>query len=117
MGEQTVNYTEEQVSVLVAAYVKNPGNEVVANFAEKFGKSVASIRSKLVREGVYQKEKHVKTVTYSDQGPTKAEILADLSEVTPFDAEGLKGATKTALRDVLVWYQKVTAPAEDVEAA
>ena len=117
MGEQTVNYTEAQVAELVDAYEAEPGQAVVEAFAEKFGKSVASIRSKLVREGVYQKEAHVKTVSYADQGPTKAEVLAELANVTPFDADGLKGATKNALRSVLEWYKDAAAAEDTSEAA
>lgn len=57
---KTVNYTAEQVKTLVSAYTAADSQEsrdsVVASFAATFGKSVASIRAKLSREGVYIKK-------------------------------------------------------------
>ena len=37
--EKTVNYTPEQTTELVAAYVANATEATVATFAEKFGKN------------------------------------------------------------------------------
>ena len=61
---KAVNYTAEQVSALTAAYVaasdQSSRDEVVSEFAEKFGKSVASIRAKLSREQVYVKKERTR---------------------------------------------------------
>ena len=66
----------------------------IESIADSIGKSIRSVRSKLVREGVYvaapkQKSERV-------QGPTKKELLVEL-ESTGFDVKGLEGATKEAI--------------------
>jgi len=57
MTTKTENYTAEMTSELVEAYTKAETVEarlaVVATFAERFGKTVNSIRAKLTREKVY----------------------------------------------------------------
>jgi hypothetical protein len=57
MSAKTENYTEAQTVELVGAYraASTPEDRliVVAEFAERFGKTVNSIRAKLVREKVY----------------------------------------------------------------
>ena len=76
---------------IVSAY--QAGTDV-AEIADTVGKSVRSVRSKLVREGVYvaMPKKTARKV----EGPTKKEILRDL-EGTGFDTKGFEGATKEAL--------------------
>ena len=49
---KTVNYTDEQVATATSMY-QELGNEGLDQIADKIGKSVRSVRSKLVREGVY----------------------------------------------------------------
>lgn len=58
-------YTEVEVAEIVTAYKANTSLEVLA---EKYNKSVASVRMKLVKLGVYQAKK---TVT---SAPSKKEI-------------------------------------------
>ena len=57
MSAKTENYTEAQTVELVGAYRAASTSEdrliVVAEFAERFGKTINSIRAKLVREKVY----------------------------------------------------------------
>ena len=57
MSVKTENYTEAQTVELVGAYKAADTSEarlaVVAEFAERFGKTVNSVRAKLVREKVY----------------------------------------------------------------
>ena len=92
---QKVNYTPEMTAGIVSAY--QAGTDV-AEIADTVGKSVRSVRSKLVREGVYVAQP--KKVTRKVEGPTKKEILRDL-EGTGFDVKGFEGATKEALTRLL----------------
>ena len=74
MTEKTVNYTAEQTVEIVAAYQANPTAETVANLAVKFGRSIASIRAKLVREKVYIAAVYV---SKSGNTPESKESMAD----------------------------------------
>jgi hypothetical protein len=92
-----VNYTPELTASIIEAY---QAGEDVESIATRIEKSVRSVRSKLVREGVYiavEKPKAKKV-----DGPTKKELLAKLAEVSP-DAplDGLMGATKEAIEYVI----------------
>lgn len=91
--EKTVNYTEEQVQTIVALY-EEFGNDGLDQIAEQVGKSVRSVRSKLVREGVYIPSP--KKGPVRQDGPSKKELLRDL-ETKGFDVTGFEGATKHAL--------------------
>jgi len=87
------NYTPELTAAIVEQYESGTDVETIA---ESIGKSVRSVRSKLVREGVYQApEKPVKQV--KPEGPTKKEMLRELEELAPFAVEGFMGATKAAI--------------------
>ena len=91
--QKTVNYTAEMVDSMIEMY-NELGNEGLDTIADNFGKSVRSVRSKLVREGVYVASPK-KTAAKQD-GPSKKEILRDI-EATGFDVSGFEGATKSAL--------------------
>lgn len=97
---EKVNYTDEMVEEMIAMY-KDLGNEGLEEIATRFGKPERSIRSKLVREGVYvaSPKGAVKA-----NGPSKKEIIRDI-EAAGFDAQGFEAATKPALLRLL---QKVT---------
>jgi len=71
-----VNYSAEQTVELVSAYVENPTKETVELFAGKFNKSVASIRAKLVKEGVYNNKK-AEYVSKAGETPVNKENLVD----------------------------------------
>ena len=90
-----VNYSPELTGQIVSAY---QAGVVVEEIAESIGKSVRSVRSKLVREGVYVAKE--KVATRKVEGPTKKEILRDL-DATGFDTKGFEGATKDALTRLL----------------
>ena len=90
-----VNYTPELTGQIVSAY---QAGTAVEEIAETIGKSVRSVRSKLVREGVYVAKE--KVATRKVEGPTKKEILRDL-DATGFDTAGFQGATKDALTRLL----------------
>ena len=89
------NYTPELTGQIVSAY---QAGTAVEEIAETIGKSVRSVRSKLVREGVYVAKE--KVATRKVEGPTKKEILRDL-DATGFDTKGFEGATKDALTRLL----------------
>ena len=87
------NYTEELTAKLVNDY---QAGLPVEEIAEAIGKSVRSVRSKLVREGVYVASEKPKAAK-REEGPTKKEMLRELEELAPFAVEGFMGATKEAL--------------------
>ena len=90
-----VNYTPELTGQIVSAY---QAGTAVEEIAETIGKSVRSVRSKLVREGVYVAKE--KPATRKVEGPTKKELLIDI-DATGFDTKGFEGATKEALTRLL----------------
>lgn len=104
MTEKTANvYTDEVVAEMVEAYTAAETQEardgVVAEFAERVGKTVASVRAKLVRENVYiKKERTDKTgakVITKDQMVTNLEAKMGLE---PGDLDSLEKATKRVLK-------------------
>lgn len=112
--EKRVNYTEEQTAAIVNRY---QAGETVEMIAESIGKAVRSVRSKLVREGVYvAAEKPVKAKR--EEGPTKKELLRELESLAPhFPIEGFVNATKEALTALIDHLQsEAEAPAEDAES-
>ena len=85
-----VNYSPELTAQIVTDYqAGTPVDEI----ADTIGKSVRSVRSKLVREGVYVAKEKVATRTIV--GPTKKELLRSLEG--HLDTRGFEGATKEAL--------------------
>jgi hypothetical protein len=96
-AEKKVNYTEAQVAQMIANY---QAGESVEMIAESMGKAVRSVRSKLVREGVYvAAEKPAKSKR--EEGPTKKEMLRELEELAPFPVEGFLNATKEAIQALI----------------
>lgn len=93
-----VNYTEAQTAAMIADYQAGQSVEAIA---EAMGKAVRSVRSKLVREGVYvAPEKGVKAKR--EDGPTKKELMRDLEAIAPFEVEGFMNATKEAIQSLIV---------------
>ena len=91
---KTPNYTQAQVAQITEAY--NSGQSV-DEIADAVGKSVRSVRSKLVREGVYVAKP--KTTSKKVLGPTKKELLRKLD--CHMDTKGLEGATKEAIERLI----------------
>ena len=91
--QKTANYTAEMVDQMIEMY-NELGNDGLDQIAETMDKSVRSVRSKLVREGVHIASPK-KTAARQD-GPSKKEILRDIESVG-FDVSGFEGATKSAL--------------------
>jgi transposase-like protein len=97
---KAINYTPELTAQIVDQY---QGGISVEDIAASIEKSVRSVRSKLVREGVYVAQPKA-TARKSDE-PTKKELLNELETVYPFDVNGLTGATKDAIKDLLTHFQ------------
>lgn len=94
-----VNYTPELTATIIEQYQNGTD---VESIAASIDKSVRSVRSKLVREGVYVAKP--KTAAKRDQGPTKKELLNEL-ESTGFDVAGFEGATKEAITRLIAMVQ------------
>lgn len=93
MSEKTVNYTPEMTAKAIDLYQEGVA---IDEIAEAIGKTVRSVRSKLVREGVYVAAPKA-TARKSDE-PTKKELLRDLEDALPSDfPNGMMGATKEAI--------------------
>jgi hypothetical protein len=109
--EVKANYTPELTAAIVDRYTSG---ETVEAIAESIGKAVRSVRSKLVREGVYvAAEKPAKAKR--EEGPTKKELLRELETLAPdLPIEGFVNATKEALSALIDHLQsEAEAPAED----
>ena len=91
--QKTTNYSPEMVDSMVAMY-EELGNDGLDQIAAELDKTVRSVRSKLVREGVYVASP--KKVAAKQEGPSKKEILREI-ESNGFDVSGFEGATKAAL--------------------
>ena len=96
---KTPNYTQAQVAQITEAY--NSGQDI-NEIASAIGKSVRSVRSKLVREGVYISTP--KTGSKKVLGPTKKELLRVLD--AHIDTKGLEGATKEAIEYLIAHFSK-----------
>ena len=89
----SVNYTEEQVSLMIEQYENEPTRETVENLAEALNKSVKSIIGKLSREGVYKKTEYV---TKTGEKPvTKSQLVLSIAEELNEDYESLSGLEKS----------------------
>jgi len=111
--EKKANYTEAQTSAMIADYQAGQSVEAIA---EAMGKAVRSVRSKLVREGVYvAAEKGPKAKR--EEGPTKKEMLLELETLVSFPVDGLMGATKEAIQAVIDTVKAETEQQEEISDA
>ena len=92
------NYSAEMTASIIEQYQAGVEVEAIADSIEK---SVRSVRSKLVREGVYVAKPKAKSTKV--MGPTKKELLKDL-EATGFDVAGFEGATKDAIERLIAHF-------------
>lgn len=93
-----VNYSDAEVAKLREMYAEL-GNEGLDKIAEAIGKTVRSVRAKLVRDGLYvAPEKSAKAP--KEDGPSKKELLLEL-EAKGFDPHGFEGATKDAIKRII----------------
>lgn len=107
---KTVNYTSEMVDQIVSMY-EQLGNEGLDEIAEAVGRPVRSVRSKLVREGIYVATPKAPKAA-KVEGPTKKELLNELESLVAFDVNGLMGATKAAISSIIELAQSAQAEAE-----
>jgi len=108
------NYTDEMVTKMLDMY-EQLGNDGLDEIAEAIGRPVRSVRSKLVREGVYVATPKAAKAKRED-GPSKKELLNILEDMVPFPVDGLTGATKEALSHLIAFaetHADAEAPAED----
>ena len=89
------NYTDEMTVSVIEQYSNGVDLETIAESADK---TVRSVRSKLVREGVYTAKP--KQPAAKREGPTKKELLRNI-ETAGVSASGFEGATKDALTRLL----------------
>ena len=94
---KAVNYSDELTAKVISDYQEGVDLDIIA---DEIGKSVRSVRSKLVREGVYVAKP--KTASAKREEPTKKELLNQLESIAPFEVNGFMGATKSAIADLLV---------------
>ena len=95
-ANKVVNYSEEMTAKVISDYQDGIDLDAIA---DEIGKSVRSVRSKLVREGVYVAQP--KSATAKRDEPTKKELLNQLESVAPFEVTGFMGATKSAISDLI----------------
>ena len=95
-AKKVVNYSEEMTAKVISDYQDGVDLDAIA---DEIGKSVRSVRSKLVREGVYVAQP--KATTAKRDEPTKKELLNTLEGIAPFEVTGFMGATKSALSDLI----------------
>lgn len=98
----STKYTAEEELEIKTSYLQRPTRATVEELSEKYGRSVRSIVSKLVKEGVYVKPRYT---TKSGEIPINKEELVELISVAmgvPSEMlEGLEKAPKRALRLIL----------------
>jgi len=95
------NYSVEMTDKIISDYQNGIS---VAEISESIGKSVRSVRSKLVREGVYIPQE--KSTSKKVQEPTKKELLKVLDNLVDFSTTGLLGATKESILDLIKFAEK-----------
>lgn len=95
------NYSSSMTAQIIDDYQNGTS---VDEIATSIGKSVRSVRSKLVREGVYVAQEK-KTTRKSDE-PTKKELLKTLDGLVDFPTVGLLGATKVSILDLITAFEK-----------
>lgn len=99
--EKVQNYTDEVVARIKAMYAE-VGNAGIKQIADAVGKSVPSVRAKLIHEKVWVPAEKV-AKTPKREGPSKKHVLAGIVAVEPSlepFVEGLDGATIPALAAV-----------------
>ncbi len=102
MSEAQQNYTTEQTQQLLKLY-EELGTEGIEIIAEQMSKPVRSIRSKLVKEGVYVPSPKVDS---KKNGPSKKELLNKLVNIVGFETTGFSGSTKQVLADLISYLSK-----------
>jgi hypothetical protein len=113
MAEAKTNYTESMVEQMLAMYAEL-GNEGIEQIADALKRPVRSVRSKLVREGVYVAAEKA-TKAKREDGPTKKELLIQLESLVSFPVDGLMGATKESIAHVIALAESANAESESAD--
>lgn len=95
------NYNDDEVKILKEMYAEL-GNKGIDDIAKALDKSVPSVRSKLIREKVYVPEEKKPA---RKNGPTKKELHAELRILTGLEHNGLMGATKDAIKELITLFK------------
>lgn len=105
MTDKVVNYTDEMTSRLHEVYDGEAVEEVrvaqVAQLADELGKSAASVRAKLTREGLYVPKAKVPAGKVTVRKAQLVTAIAGKLEVDEDIVGSLEKATKNALLRVL----------------
>ena len=100
MTDKTVNYTKEATADLVERYtaVKTDADRkaVVEAVAKELGKTVASVRAKLVREKVY-----VAVTRVGKRKAKKAELIAALAKTMGVNEDAIGSLEKATAAAIL----------------
>jgi hypothetical protein len=109
------NYSKELTEQIVATYKAAETDEARAASLETMsaetGKTVRSLRMKLVKEGVYQKPVYVsKAGTKVETKAAIVESIASVFGVTSEQLQGLDKATKSALNLIRSKYLEAVKP-------
>ena len=102
------NYSAELTAKIVSDYQSGVD---VTDIASAIDKSVRSVRSKLVREGVYVAKP--RPTAKKVMGPTKKELLKELESNFGYDVSGLEGATKEAISHLMTVLAQYSALLEE----
>lgn len=94
-------YSEEEVKILRYLYLDE--NFSLEEIAKQLDKSIPSIRSKLVRDGVYKKIAHIK---YKKMGPGIKELVRDIEGITGLRFDALARANKSDLVRLAKWLKE-----------
>ena len=92
------NYTKGQTEKLIALYQER-GNDNLEEIAQEMGKTLESVRAKLVREGVYTAPD--KSKKSDEDGPSKKALVLELAKLTGKELAGIEGATKSSLSELI----------------
>ena len=107
MADAKVNYTESMVERMLTMYAEL-GNDGIDAIAAELARPVRSVRSKLVREGVYVAAPKAPKAA-KVEGPSKKELVQELESLVDFPVDGFMGATKEAIASVIALAQAVKA--------
>ena len=99
----TPNYTDAQVTEMSEAYSANPSMDTVLQLTESLGKGKASIISKLVSLGIYQKQ--VKATGTKEAIIPKAHFVEQVQALIPQELPSLKNMTKVDLEHLLAFLE------------
>lgn len=89
-------YTEQERDKALKMY-NELGNGGLLNISEELGRSINSVRAKLVKEGVYSAPE--KKINQRKYGPSKKEIIRELG-LLGLLPDGLEGTTKQGLNNI-----------------